>query len=100
MILEICVKGFGGKYFFFLEAFISPKNSYATTIFKLREPEILPYSSKLFDSPSLNFAVVKLFFQLLETFTKKRSWSVAPWHKVQTFTEKRSSSAALRHKVL
>ena len=68
-----------------MEAFILPENGYATTIFKLREPQILSYLGITFGSPSLSFAVAESFLQLLETFTEKRSSSAAPRHKVYIY---------------
>ena len=82
-----------------MEASISSKNGYVTTIFELREPPILRYLGIIFGSPSLSFAVAESFLQLLETITEKRSLSAAPRHKLNPFTDKRSSSAVLWHKV-
>ena len=63
---------------FLSEAFISLENDYATTNFKLRELEIMPYLGITFGSRSLTFVVAESFHWLLKTFTEKRSSSVAP----------------------
>ena len=52
-----------------MEASISPENSYAITIFKLWEPETLPYLGITFGSHSFSFTVVEPFLRLLETIT-------------------------------
>ena len=82
-----------------MEASILPENGYATTVFELREPQILPHLGIAFGSSCVSFAVAESFLQLLETFTEMRSSSAASRNKVTPFTDKRSSPAVLRHKV-